>query len=228
MRLYRLRSVQNDGLFYVLDMIVNKRIFLPICESMNDIDEGAWEYEGNKDNEYLELACELRKRIDSQRFTCFVDSIDNPLMWAHYACGFSGVALEYEIDETKYDLRKIDCVGVPHVSKAQAEEVISGKLRPQDIGILKQKESCWGYEGEWRLYGNSKDEYLSNIKPKAIIFGAKSTKLKYNDVLREIARKFDIRVCYLGTESSTDSSPDRVYPTDPKPSRRYIVDCDPE
>lgn len=143
----------------------------------------------------------FRELIDSQRFTCFLDDIDNPLMWAHYAGGFSGVAFEYEIDETKSDVREIDYIGVPKVTKSQVETVLSGEVKPQDIGLLQQKESYWSYEGEWRLYANNGAKYLNAIKPRSIIFGARGT--KHAEVLRKIARKLDIRVGYMVPESST-------------------------
>ena len=199
MRLFKLKSFEGNGLFYIIDMIIRERICLSTCDSMNDIGEGNWEYTNNKDTEYIEKAKKLREIVDAQRFTCFLDSINNPLMWAHYAGGFSGVALEYDFDSEQYDIRKIIYEGIPRVSMVQMEGVIAGKLSPQDIGILKQKSKCWRYEGEWRLYGKGKVQYIENIRPKAVIFGVKDS--KYSSLLREITRKWNISIGYLLTVS---------------------------
>ena len=195
MRLFKLKSFKGNGLFYILDMIISERIYLSTCDSLNDIVEGNWGYANSKDNEYIEKARKLREIIDAQRFTCFLDSINNPLMWAHYAGGFSGVALEYDLDSEQYDIRKIEYEGIPSVSMDQMEGVIAGKLLPQDIGILKQKSKCWGYEGEWRLYGKGKVEHIENIKPKSVILGVKAS--KYSSVIREITRRWNISLGYL-------------------------------
>lgn len=202
MQLFKLRSMEGDGFFYALDMMTNERIYLSTCECMNDVNEGIWDWKFTSgfDKEHREVAQRFRELIDAQRFTCFLDDIDNPLMWAHYAGGFSGVAFAYEIDESKFDVRKIDYDGVPKVTKSQAETVLSGDQLPQDIGILRQKESYWTYEGEWRLYANNGAKYINTIKPQSIIFGARGT--KHDEVLRKIARKLDIRVGYMVPESS--------------------------
>lgn len=116
-------------------------------------------------------------------------------MWAHYAGGFSGIAFEYEIDERIHDLREVDYDGVPIVSEIQINEVLAGKLRPQDIGILKQKNNYWSYEKEWRFYGNNSDKYLENIRPQGVILGSKAN--KYDDVLKKISRRLGVRVGYI-------------------------------
>ncbi len=201
MKLYKLKSVDGDGFFYTLDMIVNERIFLSTCESMNDINEGRWILADGLNKSNTGSAEKLRKLVDSQRFTCFVDEIFNPLMWAHYAGGFRGIALEYEIDEEKYDLRKIDYDGIPCISNIQVENVLHGKLLPQDIGILKRKENYWDYEGEWRLYGKDGNSYLYNIRPQSVILGTKN--IKYAEILKKITRKLDVHFGYMLQTSST-------------------------
>jgi len=197
MKLFKLKSFSEKGLLYILDMIVNERIYLSTCDFMNDINEGDWDYTDPKDNKYIETAKKLRGIVDSQRFTSFLQSISHPLMWAHYAGGFSGVALEYDFDPSKQDIREIKYDGPPFISKEQMERVISGSLLPQDIGILKSKPPCWIYEGELRLYGKGQGKYIENIRPASIIFGVKPSNDSF--VTREIARKFNIKVGYLNS-----------------------------
>jgi hypothetical protein len=201
MQLIKLRSMDGEGFFYAIDMMVNERIYLSTCEYMNDIDEGIWRFTSGLDKAHRSVGKEFRELIDAQRFTCFLDNIDNPLIWAHYAGGFSGVAFIYEIDELKYDVREIDYIGVPKVTKSQVEQVLSRKILPQDIGLLKQKESYWAYEKERRLYVSDGSQYVNKMKPMAIVFGARNT--KYIEPLRKIARILDIRVGYMSPKSSS-------------------------
>jgi len=191
MKLYKLKSFEGNNLLYILDMIIRERLHLSTCKYMNDVDEGSWESIENRDDDYIEKGEKLRIIIDKTKFTCFLQEINNPLMWAHYAGGFSGIALEYEIDPSKYDLRKIDYHGTPFIIKEDMKKVIDGKLYPQDLGILKQKAKCWNYETEWRLYGDTNQKYVENIKPVSVIFGVRHS--NYIEIIRDIAKKYNLK-----------------------------------
>lgn len=202
MKLYKYKSLHGDGFLQALDMIVCERIYLSISDSMNDPDEGSWsviEHQDNNkhpDQEYLDIAKKVRKITDAQKFTCFTKCATNPLLWAHYAGGFSGIALEYEFDESTYDIREIDYTGIASVNLRQLQKIEEGSVSPQDIGILKTKAECWTYEGEYRIFGTEHDaSYLCNIKPKSIILGVKDS--KFSDLFKNISRKYGIAISYL-------------------------------
>ncbi len=202
MQLFKFKSFDHDGLLHMLDMIVNERIYLSTCGSMNDANEGNWTilehqtHSKNPDKKYIQKAERLREIVDTQRYTCFVEAINHPLMWAHYAGGFSGVAFAYNLDNSLYDIRKIDYLGTPIISLDDIEKVLLGECMPQDIGILKQKVKYWKYEDEWRLYNNGNAyQYIYKIKPTAIILGGRST--KYDDVFRNIVRSYGIKLGYM-------------------------------
>lgn len=202
MKLYKMQSFNGDGLLHALDMIISKRIYLSTRDYMNDPDEGSWNCTTHKDNSYLEVAKSVSAIVDAQRFTCFLKSINNPLMWAHYAGGFSGIAIQYNLDTRKLDIREMKYDGVPVLSIQQLKSISTGECSPQDTGILRSKAKCWDYEDEWRLYGKGEDRYIEEIKPDSIIFGGRQN--KYISVVREVARKFDIRVGYLNPTRSMD------------------------
>ena len=195
-------SLYGDGFLHALDMVVNQRIYLSTYDAMKDPDEGWWSVVEHKnhairpdENHINIVAKKLRNIVDSVRYTSFTTGAICPLLWAHYAGGFSGIALEYDLDETVYDIRKIDYKGSANVTLSQIDEVISGKKLPQDIGILKQKMNCWEYEDEYRLYVNRPDEYISGVKPMSIILGIKPS--KYSDVFVKISRTYKVKIGYL-------------------------------
>jgi hypothetical protein len=204
MKLYKFKSLEGDGFLHSLDMIVNDRIYLFTCDSMNDPYEGAWSNcEAISDlmnDGYIEKVQKLRNLVDSVRFTCFTESYNNELLWAHYAGGFTGVCFEYDLDEAKYDIRKVNCDGKVELTIEEIDQVIEGKQLPQDVGILKSKSACWGYESEYRLYQDigSNDVYIYS-KPSKIIFGGRS--LKYDDVFMQVVRKYEIKIAYLSKEN---------------------------
>jgi hypothetical protein len=195
LKLFKLKSFEGDGLLHVLDIVIHNRLYLSTCDYVNDVDEGSWKISDKRDQESIEIAGLVREIVDRQRFTCFVESINNPLMWAHYAGGFSGVALEYNLSQGSLDIRKIDYDGIPEVSVDQMRCIVSGNYTPQDVGILKSKAQCWDYEDEWRLYGKGDQLYVEDIKPESVIFGAR--KNKCDAVVKKIARQFEVKVGYL-------------------------------
>lgn len=60
-------------------------------------------------------------------------------MWAHYAGGFSGIAFEYNLDESKYVIKKIHYDGVPSITVDDMIKIIEGTKAPYDF--VKKK---WG------------------------------------------------------------------------------------
>ncbi|WP_167599250.1 DUF2971 domain-containing protein [Chlorobaculum sp. 24CR] len=172
---------------------------------MNDPDEGSWQVFEHKekikhpDQPYLNTEKIARQTIDRQRFTCFTKSATEPLLWAHYAGGFSGIALGYELDEKKYDIRLVEYEGRACVTLEQLQKIAEGINPPQDFGILKTKAKCWIYEEEYRLFGSINDEhYLNNIIPKSIILGPYDS--IHSDIIEDISRKYGIAISYLNKD----------------------------
>lgn len=200
MKLYKLKSLHGDGLLHVVDLIVNERIYLSTHEFMNDINEAHWKCVGDciRDIPFRETAQEFRKHADSIRFTCFIEDICNHLMWAHYAGGFRGVALEYEIDPSRHRVKKIDYRGMPNVTKEAMDEVLKGRIHITETGVLKRKDSFWEYEDEWRVFGDPVSYYIQDKKPKALIFGSRLPESSVqHTVLKKISRMCGIKIGYL-------------------------------
>jgi len=199
-RLYKLKSLHGDGLLHVVDSIVNERIYLSTREFMNDINEAHWKCVGDciHNIPYRDVAQQFRKFADSIRFTCFVETINNHLMWAHYAGGFGGVAMEYELDPKLHQIQKIEYIGIPDVAKEAMEKVLNGEIHITETGVLKRKDPFWVDEGEWRAFGISSSRYILETKPKALIFGPKlSESSVHHAVLKKLSDMSRVRLGYL-------------------------------
>lgn len=197
MKLYRYKSIDGDGLHHALDLIVNKRIHLSTWELMNDPGEGTWEPSEpgayyNSPN-WQRNASALRGILSATRFTCFTKNCINPLLWAHYAGGFGGVAFEYEFDDS-YDIRPIDYTGRKVIDPNEIDQVIKGNKLPQDINLLLSKQKCWKYEREFRLFGQGNDVFIKK-SPTKVIFGIKCS--ESSKVLVDIVKKYNLNVGYL-------------------------------
>ena len=202
MKLYKFKSLDGDGFLHSLDMIINERIYLPTLGMVNDPHEGGWKSSESRasllmgDNDYLNKADKIRSVIEKIRFISFTSSFDNELLWAHYAGGFTGICFEYELSLDQHDIRKMDYKGLPVLTPKNQEDILDGVIKPQDVGLLKSKAHCWYYEDEYRFYSdsNSNEKYVS-AKPERVILGARN--LKYDDVIRQVVKKYDIPISYL-------------------------------
>jgi len=200
LKLYKFRSLAGEGFVHALDMVVNERIFLSTCDVMNDPSEGSWIPNESLDeileSKYLDLAAQVKKVVDSIRFTSFTDSYKNELLWSHYAGGFTGVCFEYELDEKIFDIQKILYSDRIKLTLEKLEDIHSRKVLPQELGILRTKTKCWEYESEYRLYGNIDDnnKYI-NARPTKVIMGTR--KFDYNRVFASIVEKYEIELVRL-------------------------------
>lgn len=132
----------------------------------------------------------LRTVFDELRSTtgvsCFSESDDSLLMWAHYAHNHRGICVEYDWLETN---RVLSFSVVPVIYSK--ERVRFDSFDPQNIGkdalklllcSLTSKSPEWSYEREWRIIREQKacgDKWnidkkgalLDMIPPSSIILG---------------------------------------------------------
>jgi hypothetical protein len=196
MILYKYKSIDEKSLPYVLDMLINERIYLTCESEVNDPTEGGFKLD--KDN-YSETGLsveEIRNVFEKihnirrdVRFTCFCKNYDNHLLWAHYAGGYSGIALEYDINEAdpNFPLFKISYSGRPTVSIADLNSIIEKQSTVYHKGILVSKRAEWNYENEYRLFSTNESNYI-NLRAKRVIFGARG--YRYDSILKQIIDKF--------------------------------------
>lgn len=148
---------------------------------------GQWAFCGDDSKLKNEVARVLRESIHQhvQGFgiCCLAESVDNFLMWSHYADGHRGFCLEFDTSYFPFvESRPIEYAdSFPPLSieglLENAAPVDSGKpvdnRDPVLVKYLSTKAPCWGYEGEWRLFNREPDAPLSYPKEAltAIYFG---------------------------------------------------------
>ena len=78
------------------------------------------------------------------------------------------------------------------------EKVLGGEIHITDTGVLKRKDSFWVYEDEWRVFGASASLYILEVRPKALIFGAKlsESSVQY-EALKKVSDMSGVRLGYL-------------------------------
>lgn len=146
----------------------------------------------------------LSEAMDGMRVSCFcpekmhfnrthINSIENHLMWAHYANKHSGLCIKYRIKPeaiNKYNQPDSFCF----LAKVQYS---NKNIKLQDITLddaLVQKSLIWEYENEYRLIYFSTLENkesticINDIIPEAIYLGAKISDSNRAKILKELKK----------------------------------------
>lgn len=109
---------------------------------------------------------------------CFSESVDDLLMWGHYADSHRGFCLEFDTTVEPFSIpnklkRVTYCNSFPALNTAS---ILNGDYS-QLIEFLVTKACCWSYEREWRLFHGEMNKQFFHVRPAltAIYFGARMT-----------------------------------------------------
>jgi hypothetical protein len=154
---YKFRSASE--LHFALDIILNNRLHCSDWRKLNDPMEGQFGYSYRTTDEQ-DHSKEVDEIISHKRdlVICSLSkTFDSHLLWAHYASGFSGLAIEVELPDRAHNVsgRRIawrirPCV-VPsrHKPEQAAEEILSSKYKEweyeREVRIL-QRDECTSYQ----------------------------------------------------------------------------------
>ncbi len=168
MKAYKFRSITN--LHYIVDILFNKRLYCCPADQLNDIREGDLRVGNDRGRELqvIEYGDAVSKQLKTLRVCSLTKSFDNHLLWAHYANGYSGIAIEVEIDDA-------DVTNVIYTDEfiylANLMESVSPEVAARQA--LARKYEDWCYEGEVRLITSS--EYYQLALPiSRIIVGSRT------------------------------------------------------
>lgn len=164
---YKFRSPSQ--LKFALDIILEKRLYCSDWEKLNDPMEGIFRYSYRSDqrsvyDEFVRILHREKKRL----LVCSLSKTFNShLLWAHYAEGFRGLAIEVDLPEDPDRIRSVeyDCVPI---------NVSFGSNSPTAEQILSKKYIEWKYEGEVRILWRK--EWYCNFTVKRVIAGKRMDK----------------------------------------------------
>lgn len=177
----------------------------------------------------LPIIAESAKRFST--YACFCESVDNMLMWSHYADSHRGFALEYDFRQT-FSSPIVNTVLLPVVYSEDRLDasafmiwaylwVIGIRVSSPDtmahIKVALNKSISWAYEKEWRMINvlprNPFDQAPTVIEyqPVAVYYGSKMP-LDFKRRLHEIAirkglREYSMAVDYYSTKYVMKSMP---------------------
>ncbi len=180
MRLYKFRSL--DNLEFVLDILLNERLYCSSYESLNDPLEGLFytivssEKTQRKLRKYKTLD-DLPTYTSDLKICSLSKSRMDIRMWSHYASGHTGVAIEIDFEDYISDVTEVTYdIGLhAHSTFCFTSET------PNEV--LSHKIEHWKYEEEYRVI-HQDDYYPIKGRVNAVYFGVRAS-----DFHKEILRK---------------------------------------
>jgi len=153
---YKFRSL--DNLQFVMDIIVNQRLYAATLDTMNDPMEGFYTHESDIPDEAI-IALEEHKK--SLKFSSLSMYDNNPLMWAHYANGCRGAAIGIEFKDG-VDFRNVTYGTHSELSLNKPTTLERAKQ------VLSYKSDFWHYEDEVRAFAD-KGSYIPVIVKEVVL-----------------------------------------------------------
>jgi len=200
--LYKYRTLNNFE--FVLDIIVNQRLYAATFDSMNDPMEGFYTSNADVPEAALVALEDLKQTLKICSLTQYKD---NPLMWAHYADGARGIAVGVEVNDG-VDIRGVEYDSLSYLVAKKEASIERAK------SVLTYKASYWRYEGEARVFVENVN--FIYVEVKEVIFGEKVDQ-NQKDLLMRLIRAVDPNIKLIEWDESM------VYVhTEPVYSKEYL------
>lgn len=193
MRLYKFKSLQNFE--HIADILCNNNLYASKFMDLNDPMEGMFEHFGLEEI-YLDQIRSAKERV---RICALSATMESPLLWAHYADGFKGICIEFDVGLPSNELVKVKYSEFNYIVD-QKENFDTYALSRK---LLSGKSQAWDYEKEYRILSNT-EKISRGIKIKAILFGLRTP---------EASKKAVIKLCPSGVsfyETKIDSSQHKI------------------
>ncbi len=109
------------------------------------------------------LIRDLQAGVDRTGVLCFCESATIPLMWSHYAKGYTGYCLRFR---TRYEPFS-ECIPVCYTKEFPRPSALDSEQR-QVEAFFTTKALWWGYEREWRFVGYRHGPGHRTFAPQAL------------------------------------------------------------
>ena len=152
MKAYKFRSSSQWP--FALDIIFNSRLYCSDWRNLNDPMEGmfVYSYRSSEGRDYKEEVAQIIEKKKRLKLCSLSKTFDCHLLWAHYASGFDGLAIEVELPDHSPVVKTVEYRGVfasvsfdtPMPADRVAEQVLSSKYQEwsyeQEVRVLQQDE----------------------------------------------------------------------------------------
>jgi hypothetical protein len=167
-----------SGIHHALDVLLNKRLYCADWTALNDPMEGAFAFSALPGNagEAAKHERDIVLKKNEYRVCSLAGNIDSHLVWAHYAGGFGGLAIEVDVPVDTDPL-------IRQVRYRPAPELVHFAPTPNPDeharNILFSKLDAWKYESEIRVLSRT-SHYDLATPPTRVIAGPRMHKALFD------------------------------------------------
>jgi len=206
LRAYKFRSASN--IEFALDILLNRRLYCADWRNLNDPMEGMFAYAHNGDEPRVQRVVKGIGEAKGGYKVCSLSrTFDSHLLWAHYADGFNGIAIEVDLPDNHRNIRTVDYEGV--FSFLNIDAVEDEREAAETILFSKYRE--WAYEQEVRIL-NSEPYYHLQRPIRTVIVGPRVKEALFRTLYLVCEREgIAFRKVEIGDEGI---DADHVYPED--------------
>lgn len=149
MKAFKFRG--SEQVEMTLDILLNKRLYCADWRRLNDPMEGIFAYSscGSGKRDRHEDASSIIDHAGRLKVCSLSKTFDNHLLWAHYASGFSGVAIEVDLPDSCQAMKEVVYGGVFGYVAFDEESEVDPRLTAERV--LSRKYEAWSYEQEIRI-----------------------------------------------------------------------------
>jgi len=199
--LYKYRSLDNWK--FVLDIIVNKRMYASPFHALNDPMEGRYYYFGEAVTRGFRRAIYQSKT--RRNILSLSQTKTNTLLWSYYAAGHKGVAFGVRltnVGRSDVEMRPVTYDSGVHIGPEAA------RRNPDLVAldILTQKQLPWAHEREVRAF--SPDTFIP-VTLSELVLGCMIEPAD-EALISTVARRWHPRLRISKVDRSTLDEPDAV------------------
>ncbi len=214
MKLYKFRSF--DRFDYISDILLNGRLHCAKYRNLNDPFEGLYvqtvyprmgffnrRLGAPQRTEKISVRRDLPAVYAEKRVCALSDerAVEDTRMWAHYAGGHGGVAIEFDFPDPKsHGIHQVDYKPrIPEILVAgpPMEELDES---PTPEFVLTKKTMPWQYEREWRII-QDKTYFELPDSPTAVLVGIKISEAN-NKLIERITSFVDVELVFTDIDDS--------------------------
>lgn len=182
--LYKYRGVANFE--YLLDIIINNRLYAGSYKYLNDISEAHYLHDYNFPKDTIKKILDAKSKYG----ICSLSRRgDNSALWAHYSDSHQGVVIALKINNNN----KNTIIDVEYGNLARIDTLFNVD-KSTLIEILKKKKQDWSYEEEVRIltYNN---KYI-DIEIREIILGNKMSDF-HKELIKKIVEELNPQIAVI-------------------------------
>ncbi|HSY99985.1 MAG TPA: hypothetical protein VK788_10835 [Terriglobales bacterium] len=149
-----------------MDIIFEQRLYCPDWRSLNDAVEGTPVFSCRREEvkRYSRYADQVMKEMDRIRVCSLSLTFDSHLLWAHYASGWDGLAIEVELPQKDGAIREVEYGGFYYCISPSA-----GTAKESARRVLTSRHPDWSYEKEVRVFADSEWYQLQSPVKRVIV-----------------------------------------------------------